>query len=70
VNSGKISAHKSRKCCLKLMETNTRFMILDDVVSHSRFPLAEIFGKNAVPAIEALGDKLSSMFVGTPQKGN
>jgi len=74
VNSGKISAHKSRKLCLELMEANTRFMILDDVVSHSRFPLAEIFGKEvgkeAKLAIEALGDKLSSMFVGTPQKGN
>jgi len=62
------SAHDSRKKCLELMKENPHFMILDDVVSHSRFPLAEIFVNGADPEIEGLSDGISSMYLGTPLK--
>jgi hypothetical protein len=63
-----LNAHDSRNECLKLMKENMQFVIMDDVVSHSRFPLAEIFGCSADPKIEALSDGISSIYLGTPLK--
>ena len=57
-------------CCthVKLMKENPQFVILNDVVSHSRFPLAEIFGNSADPAIDALSDGIMNVYLGTPLK--
>ena len=50
------------------MEENEQFIIFDDVVSYSRFPLAEIFGNIADSEIKALSDDISSVYLGTPLK--
>ncbi len=67
VESG-LSAHDSRKKCLKLIEANSQFIVMDDVVAHSRFPLAQIFEGTAEPVLEPLVSAVSKMYLGTPPK--
>jgi hypothetical protein len=63
-----ISACESRKKCVRLMETNNRFMMVDNVSSCSMFPLKDIFDSVEDADVESLTNRVSSIYVGTPSK--
>lgn len=65
-----LSAHDSRAKCVKLMESNPRFIIVDHVAAHSRFPLDEISSIDVeqLPIAAALADQNQGMYLGTPSK--
>jgi hypothetical protein len=62
------SAHDSREQCLRLMEENTQYCIVEAVVNHSRFPLGAIFSGVEDPDVHVLADGVSSVYLGTPRK--
>jgi hypothetical protein len=67
VQSGE-SAHDSWQRCHDLIKQDARFLILDNMVAHSRFPLADIFGAVADAGVASVVDGVERMYVGTPAK--
>ncbi len=70
-----VSANDSWQHCHDLIDRNSRFLILDDMVSHSRFPLSEIFAAISDPSAESvdpdvtsLAEEVSYIYLGTPIK--
>ncbi len=63
-----VSAHDSRRNCMELIEKNHQFIIVDDVVSHSQFRLAEILDCKAEADVKSLTVGVADIYLGTPSK--
>jgi hypothetical protein len=62
------SAHDSRESCLELMKKEARFIVLENVVAHSLFPLSEILFDSAEATAHELPEVAGGVYLGTPAK--
>jgi hypothetical protein len=63
-----VSAHDCCKNCTELIGKDERFIVVDDVVSHSQFPLDKILAGEARADVESLMVEVSDIYLGSPSK--